>query len=179
LIILIILGHNVLTFRRPWSPLWEPQIPHYVRGYKTHVVSSQTGCLHVDKSLLYLKHSCKCCRGRSVLLHCTRCGKESIGNYFMLRMFPLELASDLSHLTWWFCLQDIVENEDIKLDMMFMASLVHDLVKVSRPIQQIPTSRRQTLLWLVEGSVFCYLLHKAYTIKLLCKIYLRSNEFKL
>lgn len=27
-------------------------------------------------------------------------------------------------------LQDIVENEDIKLDMMFIASLVHDLIKV-------------------------------------------------
>ncbi|GFG40122.1 hypothetical protein Cfor_09373 [Coptotermes formosanus] len=29
-------------------------------------------------------------------------------------------------------LYDIVENEDIKLDMMFMASLVHDLIKVGR-----------------------------------------------
>lgn len=28
-------------------------------------------------------------------------------------------------------LQDIVENEDIKLDRMFIASLVHDLIKVS------------------------------------------------
>lgn len=26
--------------------------------------------------------------------------------------------------------QDIVENEDIKLDKMFIASLVHDLIKV-------------------------------------------------
>lgn len=36
-----------------------------------------------------------------------------------------------------FCLQDIVENEDIKLDMMFMASLVHDLIKVGRPKQRM------------------------------------------
>lgn len=27
--------------------------------------------------------------------------------------------------------QDIIENEDIKLDDMFIASLVHDLIKVS------------------------------------------------
>lgn len=27
--------------------------------------------------------------------------------------------------------QDIIENEDIKLDKMFIASLVHDLIKVS------------------------------------------------
>jgi hypothetical protein len=33
-----------------------------------------------------------------------------------------------------------VENEDIKLDMMFMASLVHDLIKVSRLIQH-PVNR--------------------------------------
>lgn len=26
--------------------------------------------------------------------------------------------------------QDIIENEDIKLDEMFIASLVHDLIKV-------------------------------------------------
>lgn len=29
--------------------------------------------------------------------------------------------------------QDIIENEDIKLDDMFIASLVHDLIKVSPP----------------------------------------------
>jgi hypothetical protein len=27
--------------------------------------------------------------------------------------------------------QDIIENEDIKLDDMFIASLIHDLIKVS------------------------------------------------
>jgi len=30
-----------------------------------------------------------------------------------------------------FYFQDIIENEDIKLDDMFIASLVHDLIKVS------------------------------------------------
>lgn len=29
--------------------------------------------------------------------------------------------------------QDIIENEDIKLDDMFIASLVHDLIKVGSP----------------------------------------------
>jgi hypothetical protein len=27
--------------------------------------------------------------------------------------------------------QDIIENEDIKLDIMFISSLIHDLIKVS------------------------------------------------
>lgn len=30
-----------------------------------------------------------------------------------------------------FFFQDIIENEDIKLDNMFITSLVHDLIKVS------------------------------------------------
>jgi len=34
-----------------------------------------------------------------------------------------------------------VENEDIKLDMMFMASLVHDLIKVGRLKQKDTVSK--------------------------------------
>jgi hypothetical protein len=33
-----------------------------------------------------------------------------------------------------------VENEDIKLDMMFMASLVHDLIKVSEQYKRFLSS---------------------------------------
>lgn len=33
--------------------------------------------------------------------------------------------------TSFFFFQDIIENEDIKLDNMFITSLVHDLIKVS------------------------------------------------
>ena len=32
---------------------------------------------------------------------------------------------------WWFCLQDILANDDMKLDNMFIASLVFDIIKVS------------------------------------------------
>lgn len=35
------------------------------------------------------------------------------------------------HVTIIYNFQDIIENEDIKLDKMFLASLVHDLIKVS------------------------------------------------
>ena len=34
-----------------------------------------------------------------------------------------------------------MENEDIKLDMMFMASLVHDLIKVGRLKQKDAVNR--------------------------------------
>lgn len=42
-----------------------------------------------------------------------------------------ERESLLNHLfSTVIIFQDIVENEDIKLDNMFIASLVHDLIKV-------------------------------------------------
>lgn len=43
-----------------------------------------------------------------------------------------------------FFFQDIIENEDIKLDQMFISSLVHDLIKVSKHFSII-NSRCQPL----------------------------------
>lgn len=37
-----------------------------------------------------------------------------------------------------FFYQDILENEDVKLDHMFMASLIADIVKVSSPCCILP-----------------------------------------
>jgi hypothetical protein len=36
------------------------------------------------------------------------------------------------YYNFMFCLQDILENEDVKLDNMFIASLVGDIIRVSR-----------------------------------------------
>lgn len=38
----------------------------------------------------------------------------------------------------FFFYQDILENEDVKLDHMFMASLIADIVKVSSPCCILP-----------------------------------------
>jgi hypothetical protein len=72
--------------------------------------------------------------------HCILCSML-IGNGFIGYLLPFTrcfiwcLVTVTSYYS--FCLQDIVENEDIKLDMMFMASLVHDLIKVGRLKQRM------------------------------------------
>jgi len=53
-----------------------------------------------------------------------------------------------------------VENEDIKLDMMFMASLVHDLIKVGRLKQKDAISKDLFAVINIK-AVYIFSLHKA------------------
>lgn len=57
-------------------------------------------------------------------------------------MFFLLLIAAFFYLVCPFCLQDIVENEDIKLDKMFIASLVNDLIKVRLTLQFVLSSNK-------------------------------------
>lgn len=60
-------------------------------------------------------------------------------------------------------MQDIIENEDIKLDNMFIASLVHDLIRVSRNciFDRIlffltEPSTRQGMLYIHNSMLICH-----------------------
>lgn len=51
--------------------------------------------------------------------------------------------------------QDIIENEDIKLDDMFIASLVHDLIKVSISLRTLERDVEYIYIFLFFVRVCC------------------------
>lgn len=74
-----------------------------------------------------------CVEPMRILLITDYCAKGSLyvrnSLYFVINGLN---GSPLMSFCVLFLFQDIIENEDIKLDDMFIASLVHDLIKVSQ-----------------------------------------------
>lgn len=94
---------------------------------------------------------------------------------FIARIFLVSLLTNAL-----FALQDILENEDVKLDHMFIASLVSDIVKVCSVIHG-PISLRATYYkrelfgtaYLYVSTfyyVYEYITHKRWCLKTLVKI---------
>ena len=52
-----------------------------------------------------------------------------------------------------FSLQDILENDDVKLDSMFIASLIMDLIKVSKYQTREAITRHSGTLLVINGIV--------------------------
>lgn len=93
-----------------------------------------------------------CVEPMRILLITDYCAKGSLYvRHLNTRMNGVICSCFQRMITFACVFQDIIENEDIKLDDMFIASLVHDLIKVSISLRTLERDVEYTYFFSLLG----------------------------